>query len=139
MDHSYQSGIRMVCFDLRYGIRFYIGDYHGAIMQSATQENAIRGIRLRVNNTRRKKNKMTIEKVENVFRKYNPQLTVIKVTKVVYLYFVCAVYDVSNGMQEMNSLYKYNIITGQICHFNPLEHQLLSLVGIKWGRVLYNI
>ena len=43
----------MVSFAFNYGIRFYIGDFYGVIMQSATQENTIRGIRLRVNNTGR--------------------------------------------------------------------------------------
>lgn len=82
---------------------------------------------------------MTIAKVEQKFRKYNPQLTVVKVTKMVLVCLVCAVYDISNGVNEMDSLYKYNILTGHICHFNPLEHRLLSKIVLRWGKEFYSL
>ena len=77
---------------------------------------------------------MTMTKLKKIFNRYNPKLTIINARKAVFSCYVCAVYNVSNGEREMDSLYRYNIITNRVCHFNPIEHPILFQLGIAFAK-----
>ena len=71
------------------------------------------------------------------FKKYNPRLTVIKVIRYRWRYIVIAVFDVKNGLREMNPFYLYNPVCGHIRGYCPTENIRRFGRFMKLGKVIY--
>ena len=76
-------------------------------------------------------------KIISLMKKYNPNLTVLKITRYGWIYLIIAVFDVSNGLHEMDPFYMYHPLTNRICGFCPTSNLRLCGRIQNHGKIIY--
>ncbi len=78
-----------------------------------------------------------VSRIIERMKQYNPDLTVIKIVRYGCSYLVLAVYDLANGICEMDPFYLYYPLTKRIRGFCPTSNVWLFGRFLKHGKVIY--